>query len=102
MTDDIPEGIDASIPHPARIYDFFLGGKDNFEPDRAAARATTQAFPDAPLVARQNRQFMRQATAVMAAAGIRQFIDLGSGLPTAGPGVLAGHGPCPLLCDGRR
>ncbi len=86
MTDDgviVPAGIDVSIPHPARIYDFFLGGKDNFEPDRAAAEAAIAGFPDAPFVARQNREFMRRATSVMVKAGIRQFVDVGSGLPTA-------------------
>ncbi|MEO3783646.1 SAM-dependent methyltransferase [Actinocorallia sp. B10E7] len=85
MTDDaatVPAGIDTTVPHPARIYDFFLGGKDNFASDRQAAEAAIAGFPDAPLVARQNRDFMRRAAAAMVKEGIRQFIDLGSGLPT--------------------
>ena len=78
-----PEGLNTDIPHPARIYDFFLGGKDNFEADREAARKVIADFPDAARVARQNREFMRDAAALMVGLGIRQFLDLGSGLPTA-------------------
>ncbi|GAA0955853.1 SAM-dependent methyltransferase [Actinocorallia libanotica] len=79
----VPAGIDTTVPSPARVYDCFLGGKDNFAADRAAAQEIIAGFPDAPRVARQNRAFMRRAAAVMAEEGIGQFIDLGSGLPTA-------------------
>ena len=72
------------IPHPARIYDYWLGGKDNFPPDRAAAEHAISASPDIPAAARENRAFLQRAVRLCAAAGIRQFIDIGSGLPARG------------------
>ena len=76
--------LDASRPHPARVYDFLLGGKDNFESDRAFAEQMIVAYPEAMDAALANRAFMRRAVAWMAReAGIRQFIDLGTGLPTS-------------------
>ena len=67
----------------ARIYDFFLGGKDNFEADRAAAEQLMKLIPESALACRQNRTFLGHVVRYLAGAGIRQFIDIGSGLPTA-------------------
>lgn len=76
-------GIDTTTPNVARIYDFLLGGKDNFAADRRAARQLLQAIPDAAAIARDNRSFLGRAIRYMAGElGIRQFLDLGSGLPT--------------------
>nr|WP_261557629.1 SAM-dependent methyltransferase [Frankia tisae] len=71
-------------PHTARIYDYFLGGKDNFPADRVAAEQASAAFPNASLAARQNRAFMVRAIRHLAGeAGIRQFLDIGTGIPTS-------------------
>jgi len=71
------------IPHPARVYDCFLGGKDNFAPDRKLADRIRAAVPTVPEMARANRAFMQRATEYLVAeAGIRQFLDIGTGIPT--------------------
>nr|WP_157468415.1 SAM-dependent methyltransferase [Frankia sp. QA3] len=71
-------------PHTARMYDYFLGGKDNFPADRVAAEQASAAFPNASLAARQNRAFMARAIRHLAGeAGIRQFLDIGTGIPTS-------------------
>jgi len=76
--------IDMTKPHPARRYDYWLGGKDNFQADREAAEAIAAVFPHIRTAARENRAFMRRAVSFLAAeAGIRQFLDIGTGLPTA-------------------
>jgi SAM-dependent methyltransferase len=78
-------GIDKDIPAPARIYDFWLGGHDNFAADRIAALKVTEAAPEAPLLAIENRKFLRRVVRYLAAdAGIAQFLDIGTGLPTQG------------------
>ncbi|MFI9504425.1 SAM-dependent methyltransferase [Nocardia sp. NPDC052566] len=78
-------GIDVTKPHPARRYDYWLGGKDNFEADRESADMVAEAFPTIRLAALENRNFLRRAVSYLAAeAGIRQFLDIGAGLPTAG------------------
>ncbi|MBO2455459.1 SAM-dependent methyltransferase [Actinomadura barringtoniae] len=77
-------GIDTTLASPARIYDFLLGGKDNYGVDRAAAEEIIGLVPDAPLAARLNRAFLTRAVEYLTAAGIRQFIDVGAGLPTQG------------------
>ncbi len=83
MTEHKPRDIDVSAPNVARIYDYLLGGKDNFAVDREAADRMTAAMPFLPKVALANRVFVRRAVKVLAADyGIRQFIDLGAGLPT--------------------
>ncbi|MFI5775786.1 SAM-dependent methyltransferase [Nocardia sp. NPDC051570] len=80
-----PPGIDVSKPHPARRYDYWLGGKDNFEADRKSAELVTEAFPSVQFAALENRAFLRRAVTFLAAeAGIRQYLDIGAGLPTAG------------------
>ncbi|MEO3784752.1 SAM-dependent methyltransferase [Actinocorallia sp. B10E7] len=83
MTPAAVPGLDTTRPHPARMYDYYLGGKDNFASDREAADEILGRFPETRVIARQNRAFMHRAAAAMAASGIRQFLDLGSGLPTA-------------------
>jgi hypothetical protein len=76
--------IDTTRPSVARIYDFLLGGKDNYEADRVAAAQVQAAIPNAREAAEENRAFLRRAVRYMAEQGIRQFIDIGSGLPTVG------------------
>ncbi|MFA1543205.1 SAM-dependent methyltransferase [Actinomadura monticuli] len=79
----IPDGVNAAVPNGARIYDYMLGGKDNYEADRRAADQMIAANPAAPLTAQANRGFLGRAVRHLAAdRGIRQFIDIGAGLPT--------------------
>ncbi len=81
----LPAGIDASTPNPARIYDTLLDGKDNFPADRTAAHAILNVAPQARQGARENRAFLQRAVRFLAQeAGIRQFLDIGTGLPTQG------------------
>jgi S-adenosyl methyltransferase len=75
--------IDTSVPHPARRYNYWLGGKDNFAVDRASADQIAEAFPTVPIAAVENRRFLRRAVTFLAEAGVRQFLDIGTGLPTA-------------------
>jgi len=78
-----PGGIDTTRPNVARIYDYLLGGKDNFAVDREAAKQLIAASPDMAGIVRDNRSFIGRAVRFLAEeAGIRQFIDLGGGLPT--------------------
>ncbi len=75
-------GIDTSVPSPARMYDFWLGGKNNFEADRAAAQAVIDAFPGILPGVQANRAFLGRAVRFLAGeAGITQFLDVGTGLP---------------------
>jgi hypothetical protein len=72
-------------PTPARMYDYYLGGKDNFAVDRDAAEQVLSAAPEVRVLARENRAFLGRVVRFLAAeAGIRQFIDVGTGLPTQG------------------
>jgi S-adenosyl methyltransferase len=84
MADAVPHGVDPSVPAPARIYDYLLGGENNFESDRAAVQQIMQAVPEIKDAAWSNRGFHQRATKWIAEQGIRQFIDIGSGLPTVG------------------
>jgi hypothetical protein len=78
-----PDVVDSTMPNVARIYDYLLGGKDNFAADREAAGQLVAAIPDVAAIARDNRSFLGRAVRYLAAeAGLRQFLDLGSGLPT--------------------
>jgi SAM-dependent methyltransferase len=70
-------------PHPARVYDYLLGGKDNFAADREAARRGLQANPDSRIPPRENRLFLRRAVRFLAEQGIDQFLDIGTGIPSA-------------------
>ncbi|HLV76082.1 S-adenosyl methyltransferase [Actinomadura hallensis] len=84
LTEKAPPGIDPTTPTFARVYDYFLGGKDNFAADREVADMVMQLVPEAPVVARGNRAAIERAVTYMASdVGIDQFIDIGSGLPTA-------------------
>ena len=75
--------LDTSQPHSARIWNYWLGGKDNFAADRAAGDAVAQVYPEIVLMAKHSRQFLIRVVHHLAAeAGIRQFLDIGTGLPT--------------------
>ncbi|MFE4975443.1 SAM-dependent methyltransferase [Kitasatospora sp. NPDC056651] len=79
-----PGELDTGVPHTARMYDYYLGGKDNFEADRRAAQAAIAAYPALPLLARTNRQFLGRAVEFVASRGVRQFVDIGTGIPAVG------------------
>jgi S-adenosyl methyltransferase len=80
-----PLPFDTSKAHQARMYDYMLGGKDNYAADRAATEAWVQVFPDVAFTARANRAFLGRAVRYLAGeAGMRQFLDIGTGIPTAG------------------
>jgi len=80
----MPPELNTAVPHSARIYDYLLGGKDNFEADRAAAATIVEASPSLPISMRANRQYMARVAHYLAAErGIRQFLDIGTGLPTS-------------------
>jgi hypothetical protein len=74
--------LNTSVAHPARVYDFWLGGKDNYAADRSAAEAIIAVRPAIVRDIRANRDFMRRAAAFLAAQGVRQFLDIGTGIPT--------------------
>lgn len=80
----IPAGVDISAPSVARVYDFLLGGGHNFAVDRETAERAERHMPGARLAARVNRAFLGRVVRFMMAQGIRQFLDIGSGIPTAG------------------
>jgi len=80
--DNCSGSINTDVPNIARVYDFFLGGKDNFAADRELAAQIAALSPDWVQACRDNRQFVGRAVAWAAAQGIRQFLDLGAGLPT--------------------
>nr|WP_239346415.1 MULTISPECIES: SAM-dependent methyltransferase [unclassified Frankia] len=82
--DRLSPEIDTTIAHPARRYDYWLGGKDNFLPDRESGDAIAAAFPTIRIAALENRRFLGRAVQFLAEeAGIRQFLDIGTGIPTA-------------------
>ena len=91
MTDHAPapesemhQKIDTSVPHSARIWNYWLGGKDNYPVDEQAGDAYTAVFPGIVTIARSSRAFLRRnITYLVTEAGIRQFLDIGTGLPTA-------------------
>jgi hypothetical protein len=75
---------DTSVPHIARVYDYWLGGKDNFAADRVMGERTLQAYPNLVFSVRANRAFLaRTVRFLVGTAGIRQFLDIGTGIPTA-------------------
>ena len=77
--------VDPTVPHSARVWDFLLGGKDHFQVDREVGETLLKVFPDFAMVARLQREFLIRAVRHLAGeAGIRQFLDIGTGLPTAG------------------
>lgn len=78
-----PTGLDTSVPNVARIYDYWLGGRENFQADRAAAEQLIKLVPDAQYAARDNRAFLHRAVRFLADQGITQFLDIGTGMPGA-------------------
>src|SRR5215471_16660182 len=77
-------GIDTAKPHPARMYDYMLGGKNNFAVDRETAEKALKSWATARTAARENRAFLGRAVRYLVAeAGVRQFLDIGTGLPSA-------------------
>lgn len=78
----VPRGVNPAIPNVARIYDYLLQGKDNFASDRAAAEKIAEAAPEVVRRTLENRAFLGRAVRFLADAGIRQFLDIGTGLPT--------------------
>jgi hypothetical protein len=79
----VPPGVDPSVPSSARVYDYLLGGKDHLAVDRVVADKLLTVAPDTRLVARANRRFQVEAVRHVAEQGVRQFIDLGTGIPTS-------------------
>ena len=80
---DVPPEVDTAQPHSARMYDYFIGGKNHFAADRATAEEVLRHSPNVRTAARENRAFLRRAVTYLAGeAGIRQFLDIGTGLPT--------------------
>ena len=82
--DWVPLGIDPTIPSIARTYDYMLGGAHNFAVDRKLAETVDRIMPRTREIARLNRSFLRRAVLFMVESGIRQFLDIGSGVPTVG------------------
>jgi hypothetical protein len=81
---ELPPGFDISVAHPARVYDYWLGGKDHFEADRIAAEEVIAVRPTITRDIRANRAFLGRAVRFLAGeAGIRQFLDIGTGIPSA-------------------
>jgi hypothetical protein len=80
----IPQKIDPTKPSVARIYDYYLGGSHNFDVDREQARQAIAQWPELPKIMRANRAFVQRAVRFCLAEGIRQFFDIGSGIPTVG------------------
>ena len=79
-----PAELDLDRPNAARMYDYYLGGSHNFAVDRELAGRVLEAWPDMPRAAQANRAFLRRAVRYLVAQGVRQFLDIGSGIPTVG------------------
>lgn len=77
-----PPGIDVTKPHPARVYNYWLAGKDNFEPDRELGDRCAAIFPTIRQSARDNRELLGRMVRFLIGEGVRQFVDLGTGIPT--------------------
>jgi SAM-dependent methyltransferase len=80
----VPEGVDVTVPNAARVYDYALGGVHNFAVDREFWRQAEKLMPEAGLIGQANRGFLGRAVRYLAGLGIRQFLDIGSGIPTLG------------------
>ncbi len=81
--DEALSGLDTTVAHQARIYDYWLGGKDNFEVDRVAAEQAIEAYPPILRAVRAQRAFLARVVRFPAEQGVRQFLDIGTGIPTA-------------------
>jgi SAM-dependent methyltransferase len=84
IADWTPAEVDLQRPNAARVYDYYLGGSHNFAVDRDMAQQAIALWPEVPMIIRANRAFLRRAVRYLLRAGIRQFLDLGSGIPTVG------------------
>jgi S-adenosyl methyltransferase len=84
LPDWAPAGVDLTRASAARMYDYYLGGAHNFAVDRELARKALALFPDGQLIAQANRAFLHRVVRYMMDQGVRQFLDIGSGIPTAG------------------
>ncbi|MBO0833476.1 MAG: SAM-dependent methyltransferase, partial [Actinobacteria bacterium] len=83
VTNEQVSGLDTSVAHPARVYDYWLGGKDNFAADREAAERVLAVTPGLRQRVQANRAFLARAVRYLATeAGIRQFLDIGTGIPS--------------------
>ncbi|MDQ4092008.1 MAG: SAM-dependent methyltransferase, partial [Actinomycetota bacterium] len=78
------DDVDWERPSIARVYDYYLGGSHNFVVDRRMARRAIEVWPELPVIMQANRAFLRRAVRYLIRAGITQFLDLGSGIPTEG------------------
>ncbi|MBS2963117.1 SAM-dependent methyltransferase [Actinocrinis puniceicyclus] len=87
--------IDTSVAHTARMYDYFLGGKDNYEVDRDVAEQVLAIYPQVRELARENRAFLGRAVRYLARQGIRQFLDIGTGIPSPGNTTDVAHEVAP-------
>jgi hypothetical protein len=83
-TEWVPKGIDVDRPSGARVYDYLLGGGHNFRADRRMVEQLLVVQPDLPLIVQANRAFLRRVVRFLVKAGVRQFLDVGSGIPTEG------------------
>ncbi|MPZ67211.1 MAG: hypothetical protein GEU83_17475 [Pseudonocardiaceae bacterium] len=79
-----PSGVDLDRPNAGRVYDYYLGGSHNVAADREMAREAIELWPELPLIMNANRAFLRRAVRYCVAQGMRQFLDIGSGIPTVG------------------
>jgi S-adenosyl methyltransferase len=84
LPDWVPDGVDLTRASAARMYDYYLGGAHNFGVDRELAGQALALFPDGQLIAQANRAFLHRAVRYLLSQGVRQFIDIGSGIPTSG------------------
>jgi hypothetical protein len=91
----VPPGVDTKRANVARVYDYLLGGSHNFLADQDVGRAITAVDPNARAIGRANREFLGRAVRFVSAAGIRQFLDIGSGIPTQGNVHEAAQQACP-------
>jgi O-methyltransferase involved in polyketide biosynthesis len=88
-TDATPSGhepeieIDTTVAHPARVWDYWLGGKDNYPPDQEVGDHLNETMPEVVIWARADREFLGRAVRHMVSEGVRQFLDIGTGIPTA-------------------
>lgn len=88
---DAEAPIDTSLAHPARVYDYLLGGKDNWPADREVGERIMSLVPNARAEALANRAFLRRAVRYAAGRGVSQFLDIGTGIPTVGPTHATAH-----------
>jgi len=82
-SDSPSRSIDTTVAHPARVWDYWLGGKDNYAVDREVGDHLSSVMPDIVVNARADREFLGRAVRHLVSEGIRQFLDIGTGIPTA-------------------